>query len=78
MFTSVLTGLFAIVQKAAISYMPVFIVGAFMDALDEVMETLLEKYEKKAKETPEKADDRRGALYRKYWDGFKERLRKAA
>jgi hypothetical protein len=41
------------------------------DAIDEAVETALEKQEAKAKATPDKADDRRLAVLRKYFEGWK-------
>jgi len=65
-----LKGVFGYAAKLLISYLPVIVLQAFFDALDEIMKTFLENGEKKAKETPEFKDDRRFALYRKYWEGF--------
>ena len=59
-------------SKIVMSYIPIVLGNMFIDAFDEAMESLLEKAEKKANETPDKSDDRRLALYRKYWEGFKE------
>lgn len=67
-FKGLLTGL----GQLAMSYLPVVLLNLFFDVLDEVMLTLFEKAEAKAIATPEKSDDRRLALYRKYWEGFKE------
>lgn len=63
---ALLTGLCQLV----ISWIPVVLASFVMDAIDEAMETLLEKEERKAAVTPDKADDRRLALYRKYWESF--------
>jgi hypothetical protein len=67
-----LKGLVLGLGKMALSYLPVVLWELFFDLLDEGMLTLLESAEAKAKASPEIADDRRLALYRKYWENFKE------
>lgn len=42
------------------------------DAIDEAVETVLEKEEAKAKLTPEVTDDRRLYVLRKYFEGWKD------
>lgn len=55
-----------------LGFVPVVAFNVVMDIFDEAMETLLEKAEATAKLTPEKSDDRRLTLYRKYWESFKD------
>jgi len=73
------TALMAVLKGAISTFLGV--VGGFLgtnfvkmlfDATDEVVETKLEAEEKKAKETPEKADDRRLAVFRGYFEDYKK------
>jgi hypothetical protein len=54
-----------------LSYLEANALQAGFDALDEGVETALEKVEARAKATPDQADDRRAAILRKYFDGWK-------
>lgn len=72
MIPAMLRSLGSAVFSVAVSYLPVVALNLIFDALDEAMETLFENEQAKADATPEAADNRRLALYRKYWEGFKE------
>ncbi len=71
MLVSLLQGALVKFGALAIQYLGVSLLSMFFDAIDEAVESVLEKEEKKAKETPEDVDDRRLALLRKYFEGWK-------
>lgn len=56
----------------ALSYLSANALQMVFDGVDEAVETALEKEEAKAKLTPDQADDRRLAVLRKYFEGWKK------
>lgn len=55
-----------------LKYLEANALQAVFDLIDEGVETALENAEKKAKASPEKSDDRRIAVMRKYFEGWKK------
>lgn len=54
-----------------LGYLEANALQATFDALDEGVESALEKEEANAKATPIESDDRRIAIFRKYFEGWK-------
>lgn len=72
MFMPFLHGALVKFGSMALSFLGANALQFVFDAADEVVESLLEKEELKAKITPDKSDDRRLAVLRKYFDGWKK------
>lgn len=72
MFTSLLLGAASKIWEIAISYLAANSLQILFDAADEAVETALERAEAKAKLTQSEVDDRRTAVLRKYFDGWKD------
>ncbi len=71
MFAGLFQGALVKLTSFAIAWLSANLIEMIFDAIDEAAESALESLEEKALATPRKSDDRRIAVLRKYFEGWK-------